>query len=127
MLLLLCSCFNANKKSDIDYVEIYYLQENMRYPMRIDCAWFHSELFNDKRKYVKIQDEQFIEKFDVLYQKLNGSKGIYKVDTRIQVVIHSDKKTDTICMGEHFSTSVNGERKKDSPELLKLIKESIYK
>ncbi|MEC4048391.1 hypothetical protein OX284_003035 [Flavobacterium sp. SUN046] len=64
--------------------------------------------------------------FSTEFELLEKEEFQKSVDSRIQILYHHNSKVDTICMGDIFFISVNGELKKDSPSLVKLIKKSIY-
>lgn len=120
MMSLLLSCKNEDK-----HIDIYYMPEGVLTAMNIDCRWVRLSQYNVKN--TTISDEEFVEEFDTYYSELNESDGVYLPDVRIRIFYHHGKETDTICLGEHFGTMVNGQQREDSPKLLKLIKDRIYK
>lgn len=94
--------------------------------VRIDCRWVQSSMYQNVKNII-IRDEDFNSEFDTYHSELNESDGIYPPDVRIRILYHHGRETDTICMGEYFGIMVNGQQKEDSPKLLKLIKDRIYK
>ncbi|MGQ2982773.1 hypothetical protein [Flavobacterium sp.] len=76
---------------------------------------------------VVIDDIGFTEEFSLLYNNLQEPEKNNTIDTRIRILYHHGAQSDTICMGEYFGIMVNGQQKEDSPKLLKLIKDRIYK
>ena len=123
--IFLINCKHTESRNPENYIEIYALRPGILYPFSINCNMIRGELFKEGRRYQKITDAKFMSKFLLLYNnyepidKLNGD------DNRIQVLIHRKNKVDTLCLGENFFTHINGKRMKDSPELLKLIKDKI--
>jgi len=125
--ILLFGCLKKNNE-EIDskqYLEVYFLKEGIRTPMSLNCNALQGELM--EVKYKKIDDKKIFKKFQNEYQKLNDSKEQRDIDVRIQVIYHDSKISDTICMGEHFDIKVNGVNKQDSKDLLRIIKDEIYK
>ncbi|MHA3789521.1 hypothetical protein ACX0HA_15020 [Flavobacterium hauense] len=101
------------------------MKENALTSFSIPCDIVKPKIYGTKSMH--IQDEKFIKKFMILYHELKDSEETRSIDTRIRIVYHHGDITDTICMGEHFTIFVNGQIKEDSPELLKLIKDKIYR
>tara|TARA_B100001105_G_C22223182_1_gene370587 strand:+ start:302 stop:610 length:309 start_codon:yes stop_codon:yes gene_type:complete len=93
--------------------------------INIDCRWVRLSQYHVKN--TTISNEDFVGEFNTYYSELNESDGIYPPNVRIRIFYHHGKEPDTICMGEYFGTMVNGQQKEDSPKLLKLIKDRIYK
>jgi len=76
---------------------------------------------------VEIADEEFVQNFALLFNKLKDSKETRGINTRIRILYHHGVETDTICMGSYFTIFVNGQLKEDSPAFLKYIKDRIYR
>lgn len=119
-LMLLLSCEKEEK-----YLEIYYMGQNVLTAMNIPCNMIRPHIYNMKD--MKIYDERFVDDFASKYDELRDAKENESIDVRIKIFYHHGANTDTICMGEYFTIFVNGQQKEDSPELLKLVKDKIYK
>lgn len=123
LLLLICILFSSCQQEE-RYLEIYYMKRGFT-AFNIPCNLVNPPSYGTKN--VKILDSEFINEFESLYNKLKNSNEIPAIDTRMRIIYHHGVNIDTICMGENFTILVNGQLKEDSPELLKLIKEKIYK
>jgi hypothetical protein len=130
ILALFFNCKNenipVNQSGEHDnYLEIFYLQGEKLYPFRITCNMIRGEIFKKDRLELKIDDQKFVNQFLSLYRKYKASTETDDHDTRIQVLVHQGIKVDTLCMGGHYDTSINGKRMEDLPKLLKLIKDRL--
>ena len=120
LTLVLFSCSKEDRS-----LEIYYMKHNSMTAMRIPCHMIGSKSIDAKN--IKIDNEQFLDEFASLYNRLEEAKETRSLNARIKIIYRHDMRSDTICMGEYFTIEVNGQQKEDSPELLKLIKDKIYK
>lgn len=132
--LLNCSLFigcnqldKKNTDSENLFIEVYYLKAGMHFPMSLGCNSLNSPLLSKDIKYKKLNSMDLLEQFDKEFNVLQKEEYQKDVDSRIKVLYHHNKRVDTICMGEIHFIAVNGELKKDSPKLLQLIKNEIYK
>jgi hypothetical protein len=123
-LLINISC--KNEINDKPFLEVYYLKQGIHFPMSINCNNINSPIFRKILKYKKITGDRFLNDFSKEIALLKKDEFQKSVDSRIKILFHHEKKVDTICMGEVFFISVNGELKKDAPALAKLIRDSIY-
>ncbi|OAE90496.1 hypothetical protein [Flavobacterium psychrophilum] len=123
------SCNYFNKKPlnvNNEYLEVYYFKGSLRFPMQLNCNALHSKMFKEKVEYKKIEDDDYLKKFFIEFKKLKTVKEQTDIDVRMQIIYHTDKTIDTICMGEYFDVKVNGINKQDSKSFLNLIKNKIY-
>lgn len=126
LCLINCKKPTHNNFANDSFVEILNLREGMHFPMALNCNSLNGELLKNDVTYTKVTDNNFMKAFVVEYNRLSNEDYDKAIDARIRILYHHDKITDTICMGEHFFISVNGNLKKDSPALLKLVKDKIY-
>ncbi|MCF8358428.1 MAG: hypothetical protein K9H26_06690 [Prolixibacteraceae bacterium] len=129
LLFILCvflgfSC--VDKK--IEAVKIVYLPEGLNVITAIDSCdkiYDHSTLLRD----TIIEDEIFIRH---LYKTINSLNRLdtscSNYDFRIRCILKMEDGTKKVlCIGEYFGTVYDGKLYEDSPELFKLIKETIYR
>lgn len=130
MLILFLNC-NKGENNEVkqikneNYLEIYYLKGEKHYPFTITCDMIRGEVFEKERVELKITDQKFMKQFFDIYKKYQPSDKKPVHDTRIQILVHQGEKVDVLCMGKYFSTSINGKRMQDLPELLTLIKDKL--
>lgn len=123
ILFILTSC---NKdKSNISYLDIFYLEKGMSANSRIDCEFIKGNwdgLLHNK----VIKDKEFLKKFELQYLKYRILNSKINIDARIKVLIYfNNKKTDTLCLGEFFDTLINNEPMNDNNKLLEILKTKI--
>lgn len=120
-----CILYGCNVRKNEQYLEIYYMAPNVSTPYSYPCSKIYEDKLNERINYRKIDDpkqyKEFINLFNQ-YQITNDSTGI---NARIKVLVYSQSKTDTLCLGEHFNTYKNGLKMKDNQQLLKYVKEII--
>ena len=115
-----------DKVNDCSF-EVYFIQKGTAFPISMGCL---NEVFDPEKSdtffYKKVNNESFIRKFLVEYEKLNVSEEQKNLDARITLYMKCfGKKTDTLCFGESYGVMLNGTRMNDSPLLLTLIKNEI--
>ena len=130
LIILLFSCNNTkikkvNKNQDY-FIEFFYHDQGVKYPMRYTCGKLKSGNINSKPNYKKIKNKEYVQKIISYYSNLENNNE-ERFDARIHFLVHHEKKVDTICMGEYFGIVVNGVTKVDSKEFIDFIKEEIYK
>jgi len=123
LLPVIFSCNNGVKKVSSDYLEFYYLRPGIRTPYGYSCGMMSKKFLGEDVNFKMINNKADFDKFISLYNNYEISKDSGSIDTRIRVFVHYKNKTDTLCLGENFSTYKNGVRMKDNIELLNLIKE----
>lgn len=126
LLFLFVFCFVGCKKSEVNYLEIYYLPKGTLTPTVLDCNLLDKDVFKDL-KTRKITQDSTINKISFLVKNLQSDSLRYDLDARIKVIIKYKNKADTLCLGEFFGTSLNGNKMEDNKVLFKLIKEITYK
>ena len=121
---ILSSC-NYNK-SNINYLDVHYVEEGITSQVPYDCSMLIGKWNPDILFHTEITDQDFLNEFEALYERYEFSNEGNAYDIRIKILIHKNNKiVDTLCMGENFDTFLNSKRVKDSPELLKLLKEKL--
>jgi hypothetical protein len=124
-LFLFLFCFLGCHKSEIYYLEIYYLPKGVLTPSVLHCDLLDKDIFKDL-KVKKVTQDSTLNKLSLLVNELQPDSQDSNLDARIKVLIRYKNKTDILCLGEFFGTSLNGKRMKDDKELFKLIKKNIY-
>ncbi|OYQ50042.1 hypothetical protein CHU92_00160 [Flavobacterium cyanobacteriorum] len=136
MVSLNYSCKNitnshkVNGKESGNYIEFFYMPPHEMISYRYSCEKFKSGPLpkGSEREYLKVSDEKFNLRFHSLYNSLQpSSTSNYEVDARIQLLVHRNKKVDTVCMGTAHGIIVNGSLKEDSSEFSKLVTDEIMK
>ena len=128
IVFLMTNCIrreNNPKVEPSNYLEVFYIKPGIHYPMSIHCDMLRSEFFKKERLEKVINDKKFVSQFLKIYKDYRPSEKESGKDIRIQIYVHYDKRVDTLCLGEHFYTFINGKRMNDSPKLLKLIKAEL--
>lgn len=98
---------------------------NISTPFSYPCSMISTDVLKEEINYKKIDDEKVFKKVSDLFNSYEASKDSAGINTRIKVLIHRNSITDTLCLGEYFSTYKNGVKVKDNEQLLSLIKETI--
>ena len=130
MLFVLLSKTLAGK--DIDKIKLVFGAEGTFLPISASCS---PESFNFSFgvdiNFLTTYDDIFIREFSSLYKGLlpkNEDDSIDAFDPRIMtVIIYRDYSipNDTICLGEFYGISFNGELMEDNEALLNLVKRKI--
>lgn len=125
--LLLISC-TSSSKNEIELVRIFYLPEGLHTVIAIqDCdeIFQYREVLRD----TIIKEKQMIEE---LYGKCENLKAaedsMGHVDLRIRCTFkYKDGSKKVLCTGAYGNVVYEGVRMQDDPELLKMIKDIVYK
>ena len=117
--------FNCNYKNSSEYLEFFYIEPNVSTPYSYPCNMISEEILGESINYKKIDDKQQFKKIMNLYNQYEITNDSTGINTRIKILIHSQLKTDTLCLGEYFNTYKNGVKMKDNQQLLKYTKEII--
>lgn len=112
-------------KSDINYLEIYYLPKSTLTPSVVHCNLLDKDVFKDLKN-KKITHNPTVSEISSLINNLQEDNLGNDIDARIKVIVKYENKKDTLCLGEFFGTSLNGIKMKDNQELHKLIKHITY-
>ena len=112
-------------KSDINYLEIYYLPKSTLTPSVVDCNLLDIDVFKDLKN-KKITHDHTVREISLLINNLQANNLENDLDARIKVIVKYENKKDTLCLGEFFGTSLNGVKMKDNEKLYKLIKNITY-
>lgn len=123
LLVFLTFCSEKNI-DEISKLRVIYLPEHTDVMVPVTCESINHML--DFRKSKVISDKTFLTPFTREIVELNSVDGTNSIEVRIKVLIDYPHKTDTLCLGEYFSTVLNGELMEDNPKLLDLIKSEIY-
>lgn len=125
-LIFLNSCSHTGKKKPYDYLEIYFLDPGLKFPMNIPCDALRSEMLKEKVRYKLIENEDSLKLFKHHFSTLKNDTASFNFDVKIQIIYHSLKKTDTICMGSNFNIAVNSVKKQESKDFHNFIRQNIY-
>jgi len=121
MLLTFCS---QKSSEDILKLRVIYLPEHTDMMVPVTCESI-SYSFTFRQSKI-ISDKAYLASVSKAVANLNKSDGTNSNEIRIKVLIDYSNKTDTLCLGEYFTTLLNGEFMEDNPKLLDLIKSKIY-
>lgn len=124
-VLMFILCLVGCKKTDVSYVEIYYVPDGTSTPISIHCDLVHINFFEDL-KVIKINEKETLENISSLINILEPTNLDKEIDARIKMIIYHENKSDTLCLGEFFGTTLNGRIMEDNKELFKLIRKKIY-
>lgn len=124
VLSIIFGCKNFEKKGSTKFLEFYYIGPGTNTTYSYQCGMLSKEVIKDIN-YKKNTDEKVFNYFIKLYNGYKTIKDSTGIDTRIKVIIHDNKKTDVLCLGEHFNTYKNGVKVNDNKELLEYIKKVI--
>lgn len=124
------------KDDDIISLDVTYMQSGIHIAVSLGCVVSYlknrsiDQTYYSKKSglfYNKIRERDFLNNFKDELENLSKSindKNI--IDGRISVLInYSNKKIDTLCMGENFGTLLNNQLMNDSPDLFKILKKRI--
>ena len=117
------------KESKAVFVEVYYVSPCHLYPMNIGCSrYLKSGSSSDEMFfYMKIYD-RYLEEFNNCYNELKSVEASnYNFDTRIQMLVHQQNSTDTVCMNKNSRIVINGIEQKNGDKLFKLMNSLIEK
>jgi len=125
LFVLFNFCNNSEEKPNI-FLEIYFLDPGLKFPMNITCQALRGEMLKERVKYKLIDNEDSLKLFIHHYNQLKNDSVQFNFDVKIQIVYHNFENIDTICMGSNFNISVNGEKKQESKVFHNFIRRNIY-
>jgi hypothetical protein len=125
VFFLFFNCKKADSDKGENSLEIYYLGPGVSTPYDYSCGMISKQFLKDDINYKRITDKKIIAPFMKMYENYKGSQDSNAMNIRIKVLIHSINKTDTLCMGEHFNTYLNGVKMIDNKKLLNYVKKNI--
>lgn len=121
----LVACFvktGNNKQDAVKSIEIQYVPPYFLYPSRIACTKTFVKAKDTMFIYKHIKNRDAIKQFDSIYSKLEALENTnYDFDVRIQMLVHKQYTTDTVCMSRNTHIVINGIERKTDPEFFKLI------
>ncbi|MBN7811559.1 hypothetical protein J0A68_11400 [Algoriphagus sp. H41] len=124
LMLLAFLLIGREKVDEIERVKIAYLPEYSCFNVPVTCSsleWvsgFNKEKIADDRRFTRLISDEL--------KKLKPKEGRQYPDFRIKLMIKYQDRVDTLCMGEFFDVTLNGQAMEDSPELLAIVKRRIY-
>lgn len=127
LIALFSSCVNSEKKKTAIFLEVYFLDPGLMFPMNINCQALRGEMLKGRVTYKLIDNEDSLKLFTHHYNQLKNDTVQSNFDVKIQVIYHHNKNIDTICMGSNFNISVNGVKKQESKVFHNFIRRIIYK
>ena len=126
LLIILFGCKQEIVSFPPNSLEIIYDKPGVLYPMSFGCGWPKNiDSIPENFKYIRVYDKVSVEKFLKLFNEFKTDSAGHQPDVRIKILVHQSIKTDTLCLGEHFGVTKNGEIMKDSKEILNFIKKRI--
>ena len=116
------------KDSNIDNLEVFYLPEGTTTDIPIECNHLYPSMFEFDLLQKTFVKQSILKKFKDRLLNLTISEDKPDMDIRIRIMInYANKKVDTLCLGEYFGTYLNGKRMIDDQELLRMVKNEIYR
>ena len=107
-------------------LDVYYIRKGVNYPITITCESIRDKGFEGITEQRIISDKEFISNFKSKLAELRTSKESKSFDVKIQIISNFESKSDTICIGLE-SLTINSECKENSSELIKFVRNEIYK
>jgi phage-related protein len=107
-------------------LDVYYIREGVNYPISITCESIRDKGFEEITEQRIISDKEFISKFKNHLKELESTQENKSFDVKIQIITKLESNSDTICIGLENLT-INGDCKENSEELIKMVRNKIYK
>ena len=123
--LVLCIACKKTESYNANFIEVFAIRPGLHFPMSLDCGWNGKPQNSEIGRYYKINDPNFTKSFIDLYKNYKETGTSNSIDVRFTVLVHQSKKVDTLCMGENWSTYLNGKEVNDLPKIFKLLKTQI--
>ncbi|MEE1900105.1 hypothetical protein GN157_12420 [Flavobacterium rakeshii] len=122
-LIIGCKKTDNEEHDSVKSIELLYISPYHLYPYRIGCMkTFVREDDESMFFYKNITSGNFIEQFDTIYSQLKALENTnYDFDARIQMLVHKQHTTDTVCMSRNTHIVINGVQRKNNPDFFKLI------
>lgn len=128
-LLIFCLLFTSCESGkNIGAVRVHYLPKDLHvitaideYPKMLE----YSELIKD----TLIKDNSFLNEFSLKVKNLKPASNKHHCDIRINCVFkhNGDDSLHHLSLGESGCTLLDGQLMQDDPELIKMIKDIVYK
>ncbi|SHF39536.1 hypothetical protein SAMN05444377_1082 [Flavobacterium fontis] len=126
LLLFFNGCNQFEKKQAAIFLEVYFLDPGLKFPMNISCQALRSEMLKERVKYKLIDNEDTLKLFQRYYNQLKNDTTQINFDVKMQVIYHNHAQVDSLCMGSNFNITVNGVKKKESKDFHNFIRSNVY-
>lgn len=124
-LLFLCILTACHDPEEIKSIRVVYMPEYINTMTAVENVL---EMFDYPHYETVLRSRKFLQSFDLETSKLTPLDSLQLVDFRIWChVYRRNGEEHDLILGSHFGTIYDGVGMYDNPELLRLIKDVIYK